>query len=145
MTVTPPEAFLPAVISGAAALALWDVLHGLRCSFVRGSIGNFVLDTAWWVVSVSLFLSSVWSVAEWRLRFFELFAAGAGAALYHFTLSRMLRHVWERVFGIILKIIKFIFKILLTPARFLYKILIEPCIVRIKKRLGRGRRNETQG
>lgn len=127
MSTAPPEAFFYALAAGAASLALWDAMHGLRVRVMRGAIGNFVLDTTWWVVNVLLFLGTVWQVTEWRLRFFEVFAWAFGAGAYHVALSRPLRRGSEWVFGIISKIIGFIFKILLTPAQFLYKILIGVC------------------
>lgn len=117
------RAFLYSFISGAAAIALWDALHGLRRAFFRGFFGNLILDILWWFVSVSLFLSAVWSVAEWRIRLFEVAALIVGAAVWHISFSRPLRCVSEWIFGFLRKIIIFIFKILLTPARFSVKIL----------------------
>ena len=146
MMTAPPEAFMLALLSGAASMALWDVLYGLRRAMIRGMIGNFFLDTLWWAVTVLLFLGTVWQVTEWRLRFFEVFAWVMGAALWHFTLRRLIRRGSELVFGIFLKIISIFFKILLTPARFLYKILLGMCrgmvrrsSVRIHNRRVRGR------
>lgn len=116
-------AFVYSFLSGAAALALRDALHGLRRELLRGFFGNFVLDILWWSVSVTLFLSTVWSVSEWRIRFFEIAALIMGAAVWHMSFSRLLRRVSEWIFGALRKIIIFIFKILLTPARFSGKIL----------------------
>ena len=118
------RAFLYSFISGAAAIALWDALHGLRRAFFRGFFGNLILDILWWCVSVTLFLSTVWSVSEWRIRLFEVIALILGAALWHVSFSRLLRRASEYIFGFIRKIFIFIFKILLTPARFLCKIFI---------------------
>ena len=117
------RAFLYSFISGAAALALWDALHGLRRTFFRGFFGNLILDILWWCVAVTLFLSTVWSVSEWRIRFFEIAALIIGAALWRSSFSRPLRRLSEWIFGFLRKIFIFIFKILLTPARFSVKIL----------------------
>ena len=116
-------AFLYSFLAGAAALAFRDALHGLRREMIRGFFGNFVLDILWWSVSVTLFLCAVWSVSEWRIRFFEIAALIMGAAAWHMSFSRLLRRVSEWIFGALRKIIIFIFKILLTPARFSGKIL----------------------
>ena len=117
------SAFLYSFISGAAALALRDALHGLRRGIMRGFFGNLILDILWWFVSVTLFLSTVWSVSEWRIRFFEVAALIMGAAAWQMSFSRLLRRVSEWIFGALRKIFIFIFKILLTPARFSGKIL----------------------
>ena len=117
-------AFLYSFLAGAAAMALWDVLGGLRRTILRGFFGNLILDILWWSVSVTLFLSTVWSVSEWRIRFFEIAALIIGAAVWHMSLSRLLRRVSELFFGALRKIIVFILKILLTPARFSGKILL---------------------
>ena len=116
-------AFVYSFLSGAAALALGDALHGLRREILRGFFGNFILDILWWCVSVTLFLSTVWSVSEWRIRFFEIAALIMGAAVWHMSLSGLLRRASEWFFGALRKIFLFIFKILLTPARFSVKIL----------------------
>ena len=120
-------AFGYAFMSGAAALALWDVLHGLRRAFFRGFFGNLVLDTAWWCVSASLFIFSVWSTAQWRIRFFELIALIMGAVLWHMSFSGLLKRFSVWFFGVIREIFIFIFKILLTPARISGKILSGYC------------------
>ena len=127
MTTAPPEVFLLALFAGAVSMALWDVLHGLRRVIFRGVIGNFVLDMLWQTVTLLLFFGTVWKMTEWRLRSFEVFAWGTGAALWHFTAGRYIRRGSEMVFGIILKIFGIFFKILLTPAQFLYKILLDMC------------------
>lgn len=117
-------AFLLSVACGAAVLLLWDAFHGIRCVFVRGIAGNFILDTAWWFISVTVFLWCIWEYMSLELRFFELFAFAGGAGLYHCTLSEVFRKCFCRIFYIFYKIFKFILKILLTPAAFSYKILI---------------------
>ena len=134
-------AFILSALCGAAALLLWDFMHGMRRSFVKGIIGNILLDTAWWFVCTWLFLLCVWETVSLRLRFFELFAAILGAVLYHFTISSVLKRCFCGFFDIILKIIKFILKILLTPAVFLDKILLEP----IRKRFRQKRNGVTSG
>ncbi|MCH5211964.1 MAG: hypothetical protein J1G06_03035 [Oscillospiraceae bacterium] len=119
-------AFALSAMCGSAALLLWDFMHGMRHSFVKGIIGNILLDTAWWFICAWMFLLCVWETVSLRLRFFELFAAVLGALLYHFTVSSAMKRCFCAFFDIILKIFKFIFKILLTPAVFLDKILLEP-------------------
>ena len=119
-------AFALSAMCGAAALLLWDFMHGMRHSFVKGIIGNILLDTAWWFICAWMFLLCIWETVSLRLRFFELFAAVSGALLYHFTVSPALKRCFCAFFDINLKIFKFIFKILLTPAVFLDKILLEP-------------------
>ena len=123
-------AFALSAACGASVLLLWDFMHGMRHTFVRGIAGNIILDIAWWFISVSAFLWCLWETVALKLRFFEAFAAAGGAVLYHFTVSPVLRHCFCVFFDIISKIFQFIFKILLTPARFLDKILIEPFLVK---------------
>ena len=127
-------AFALSALCGALALLLWDFMHGMRHSFIKGIIGNILLDTAWWFISAWMFLLCVWETVSLRLRFFELFAAVLGAVLYHLTVSPVLKRCFCGFFDIIFKIIKFILKILLTPAVFLDKILMEPFRRRYRQR-----------
>ena len=131
-------AFALSALCGAAALLLWDLMHGIRRSFTKGIIGNFLLDTIWWFTTAWMFLVCIWETVSLRLRFFEIFAAVLGAILYHFTVSSVLKRCFCFFFDIILKIIKFIFKILLTPAVFLDKILLEPIKKRLRQKRKRG-------
>ena len=119
-------ACLLALACGAAAMLLWDILYGMRRSFVKGAVGDFILDTVWWFVSAYLFLWCMWKTVSLRFRFFEPAALAAGGILYHYTLSGVARRIFYTFFTFFLKIFQLILKILLTPAVFLDKILIEP-------------------
>lgn len=132
------RAALITMLCGAAIMLAWDILHGLRHSFFRGVITNFLLDTAWWVFAASGFIGCTWYANHMDLRAFIWISLFAGAVLYHITLSHVMRMLFCGIFDIFLKIIQFIFKILLTPAVFLYKILLVPFAGICKRGLKRG-------
>ncbi|MGN1115787.1 MAG: spore cortex biosynthesis protein YabQ [Candidatus Ornithomonoglobus sp.] len=132
------RAALITMLCGAAVMLAWDILHGLRHSFFRGVISNFLLDTAWWIFAASGFICCTWYANHMELRAFIWVSLFIGAALYHITLSKAVRWLFCSIFDIISKIIKFIFKILLTPAVFLYKILLVPFAGICKRSLKRG-------
>lgn len=121
------SAFLLSIGCGAAILAFWDALSGMRRSFARGVIINAVLDVAWWLLSISAFLWCMWHIELPRLRLFEGFGVIMGAGLYKITVSRYLKRLFVWFFCILQKIFQLILKILLTPMGFLYKI-ISVCI-----------------
>ncbi|MGN0162220.1 MAG: spore cortex biosynthesis protein YabQ [Candidatus Ornithomonoglobus sp.] len=132
------RAALITMLYGAAVMLAWDILHGLRHSFFRGTVTNFLLDTAWWVFAASGFISCTWYANHMQLRAFIWASLFIGAVLYHITLSGVIRKLFCGIFDIFFKIIKFIFKILLTPAVFLYKILLVPFAGICRRRVKRG-------
>lgn len=116
--------FLASIAAGILLLFLWDIFHGMRCAFFKGTVSNAVLDIAWWIFAAVLIIRTTAETNNMQLRMFVAIGLLGGGFLYHITLSKLFRKLFCVIFGTILKIIKFIFKILLTPAHFLYKILL---------------------
>lgn len=132
------RAALTAMCCGGTIMLAWDLLHGLRHAFFRGTVSNFLLDAAWWFFAAAAFVGSSWYSNHMSLRAFIWGSLFIGAVLYRITLSRLFRMLFCGIFDIFLKIIQFIFKILLTPALFLYKILLVPFIRRYRRKSKRG-------
>ncbi len=133
------EMFIAAVVCGVLALLLWDIFHGLRKTFFRSVAFNVLLDCLWWAAVGFGFVYCMWIYGSMRLRFFVFLGVGAGAVLYRFTLSDVVRRCFCTIFEIFYKIIQFILKILLTPAAFLYKILVVCIFSRLVKKCKRGK------
>ena len=135
-------AFLLSAACGAALLLIWDVFHALRAVIFKGAVLNTVLDIVWWLCAAVLPLWCLWNTNSMRFRGFELLGAVLGGVLYHFTVSGMIRRLFEAVFRIFFKIFKLFLKILLTPALFLYKILISVFLRPFKNLFARARRSK---
>lgn len=109
--------------AGAAGVCASDIIRALRFgSRAEGFIGG-ILDFASIAAGGAALWLALLAAVHGELRLYWIMCVAAGAALYIFTIKKVVYKLFCVIFQNIFKFFYFILKILLTPVRFLYKMI----------------------
>ncbi len=138
------EYMLIVSIMGGMLLGLiWDIYRLIRHYFNFKSIGTFIGDIAYWVVSVYFSIQLINDISYGNLRFFLLIGFLSGALLYFITISNYILKAFIFVIDTILKVIKKIINLLVFPFNFVkhkIKAFTHPIKIKIEIRKNKAKR-----
>lgn len=138
------EYMLIVSIMGGMLLGLvWDIYRLIRHYFKFKSLGTFIGDIAYWVVSVYFSIQLINDISYGNLRFFLLIGFLSGALLYFITISNYILKAFIFVIDTILKVIKKIINLLVFPFNFVkrkIKAITHPIKIKIEIRKNKAKR-----
>ena len=118
------EGFLLMCIAGAASALVCQIIAIVTADIKKTNFA-YALKVVLSGIAVTFILSfTALYYNGARLRYFMPIGALVGAILYIFAPGRIFGIIFKYIWGIFLKICRFIFKILLTPLAFFYKIIV---------------------
>ncbi len=129
--------FLYAILAGAIAAFLYDVLRIKRRAIKTGVIFVGLEDILYWLVIAVLLFITVYNSNSGQMRGFIFIGNVIGVVLYESLLSNIIIKSSMIIINFIKKVFRFIWMVLSYPFKLLYKILSVPVIfiVRLIMRL----------
>ncbi len=136
--------FLYAILAGAAAAFLYDILRIKRRAIKTGVIFVSLEDILYWLIAAVLLFVTVYYSNNGQMRGFIFIGNAIGVILYETLLSNIVIKSSITIINIVKIILRFIWKVISYPFKLLYKIISIPTlfifglIVKMLRLIGRG-------
>lgn len=136
--------FLYAILAGAIAAFLYDILRIKRRAIKTGVIFVGLEDILYWLIIAILLFITVYNSNSGQMRGFIFIGNVIGVVLYESLLSNIIIKSSMMIINFIKKVFRFIWMVLSYPFKLLYKILSIPVIfiagliIKLFKLIGRG-------
>lgn len=113
-------------LCGVACGIVYDLFRIARRCLKAGAAATFVLDMFFWIVCAFLSFGMVFYANYGRLRWYEIFGAVLGCAVYFISASGLVVGGGVRVVNGILKLLGGLIKILFAPVIFILRLFFKP-------------------
>ncbi len=120
--------FLYAILAGATAAFLYDILRIKRRAIKTGVIFVGLEDILYWLIIAVLLFITVYNSNSGQMRGFIFMGNVIGVILYESLLSNIIIKSSMMIINFIKKLFRFIWMVLSYPFKLLYKILSIPVI-----------------
>lgn len=120
--------FLYAILGGAVAAFLYDILRIKRRAFKTGVIIVNLEDILYWIVAAVFLFITVYYSNSGEMRGYIFIGNIIGVTLYEALLSGIIIASSVMIINTVKKILLFLWKIISYPLRLIYKIIILPLL-----------------
>ena len=139
--------FLYAILAGAIAAFLYDILRIKRRAIKTSVILVNLEDFLFWLVAAVILFLTVYKSNSGQMRGFIFIGNVIGVILYESLLSNIIIKSSIMIINVIKRILKFIWKVVSYPFKLVFKIILIPVsfllklITKLFKLIGKGLKN----